>query len=231
MRHMPNPSHSSRFYHPHNIGWAVQIIQLLVMQSPLFPRYLVPPRSKYSPQHHVLLGSVLKHAQLDRHYEERKVYLPALWCLFTYRTTALHQEPTDRPTTATPSEADTCCRNQKNFQPFIPLEFHSESTKTCQLIPNPYHIFQLPVLVLLARPRLGLPRCFFHSTFIFSWTAWRSKMGSTVCPETIRTDSVVKQLWVSLLTKSTAAVVVRVQQPTVHLVWSFAKYIPAFTRS
>ena len=25
-RHMPCPSHSSRFYHPHNIGWAVQII-------------------------------------------------------------------------------------------------------------------------------------------------------------------------------------------------------------
>ena len=31
-RHMPRPSHSSQFYHPHNIGW-VQIIQLLVMQS------------------------------------------------------------------------------------------------------------------------------------------------------------------------------------------------------
>ena len=29
------------------------------MQSPPFPRYLVPPRSKYSPQHHIL-----KHAQL-----------------------------------------------------------------------------------------------------------------------------------------------------------------------
>ena len=29
------------------------------MQSPPFPRYLVPPRSKYSPQH-----SVLKHPQL-----------------------------------------------------------------------------------------------------------------------------------------------------------------------
>ena len=29
------------------------------MQSPPFPRYLVPPRSKYSPQHHVL-----KHTQL-----------------------------------------------------------------------------------------------------------------------------------------------------------------------
>ena len=24
-RNMPSPSHSSRFYHPHNIGWAVQI--------------------------------------------------------------------------------------------------------------------------------------------------------------------------------------------------------------
>ena len=26
-RHMPSPSHSSRFYHPHNIGWGVQIIK------------------------------------------------------------------------------------------------------------------------------------------------------------------------------------------------------------
>ena len=24
--HMPSPSHSSRFYHPHNIGWGVQIM-------------------------------------------------------------------------------------------------------------------------------------------------------------------------------------------------------------
>ena len=58
-RHMPCPSHSSRFYHPHCIGWGVQIIYLFVMQSHPFPRYLVPPRSKYSPQHHVL-----KHPQL-----------------------------------------------------------------------------------------------------------------------------------------------------------------------
>ena len=33
--------------------------ELLVMQSPPVPRYLIPPRSKYSPQHHVL-----KHPQL-----------------------------------------------------------------------------------------------------------------------------------------------------------------------
>ena len=29
--YMPRPSHSSLFYHPHKIGWAVQIIQLLIM--------------------------------------------------------------------------------------------------------------------------------------------------------------------------------------------------------
>ena len=58
-RHMPSPSHSSRFYHPHNIGLGVQVIEPLVMQFPPFPRHLVLPRSKYSPQHHVL-----KHPQL-----------------------------------------------------------------------------------------------------------------------------------------------------------------------
>ena len=37
-RRMPSPSHSSRFYHPHNIGWGIQIVKLLVMQFPPFPR-------------------------------------------------------------------------------------------------------------------------------------------------------------------------------------------------
>jgi hypothetical protein len=32
---MPSPSHSSRFYHPHDNGWGVQIIWLLVMQRTL----------------------------------------------------------------------------------------------------------------------------------------------------------------------------------------------------
>ena len=30
-RNMPSPSHSSRFYHPHNIGSGVQIIKFLIM--------------------------------------------------------------------------------------------------------------------------------------------------------------------------------------------------------
>ena len=44
-QNMPSPSRSSWFYHPHDIGWGVQIIYLLVMQSPPFPRYRVPHRS------------------------------------------------------------------------------------------------------------------------------------------------------------------------------------------
>ena len=56
-RHMPSPSHSSRFYHPNNIGWWVQIIQLLIMQLPPFHCYLVPPRPKYSSQHPILKQS------------------------------------------------------------------------------------------------------------------------------------------------------------------------------
>jgi len=57
-RYMPRPSHYSRFHHPSNIGWAVQITQLLIMQFPPLPCYLVPPRPKYSSQH-----PILKHPQ------------------------------------------------------------------------------------------------------------------------------------------------------------------------
>jgi len=57
-RYMPSPSNSSRFDHPNNIGWAIQIIQLLVMQLPPLSFYLVPLRPKFSPQH-----PILKHPQ------------------------------------------------------------------------------------------------------------------------------------------------------------------------
>ena len=45
---MHRPPNSSRFDHPNNIGWAVQIIKLLIMSLSPLPRYLVPPRTKYS---------------------------------------------------------------------------------------------------------------------------------------------------------------------------------------
>ena len=57
-RYMPCPSHSSRFYHPNDIGWAVTDHQAL--HSVAFPLqcYLGSLRPKYSPQH-----PILKHPQ------------------------------------------------------------------------------------------------------------------------------------------------------------------------
>ena len=57
-RYMPRSAHSSQFYHPNNIGWGVQIFQLLIMQFPPPSCYLVPPMPIYSPQH-----PILKHPQ------------------------------------------------------------------------------------------------------------------------------------------------------------------------
>ena len=60
-RYMSRPSHSSRFYHPNNIWWAVQIIKLLIMQFSPLPCYLVPLRPKYSSQHPFLTRSTSCH--------------------------------------------------------------------------------------------------------------------------------------------------------------------------
>jgi hypothetical protein len=49
--YMSRPSHLSRVYHPHNIGWGVQTTKLLIMYFFLLPCYLAPLSSKYSPQH------------------------------------------------------------------------------------------------------------------------------------------------------------------------------------
>ena len=56
--YMPQPSHSSLFYHPNSIGWAVRIIKLFNLLFFPFPCYFVPLRPKYSPQH-----PILKHPQ------------------------------------------------------------------------------------------------------------------------------------------------------------------------
>jgi hypothetical protein len=55
---MLRPSHSSRFYHPHNCGWAVQIVKLNFMRFYTLPCELVQLSPKYSPQH-----PILKHPQ------------------------------------------------------------------------------------------------------------------------------------------------------------------------
>ena len=45
--YMPIPSYCSQFYQPQNIGWKVQIIELLIMQLLPLLCYLVPFRPKY----------------------------------------------------------------------------------------------------------------------------------------------------------------------------------------
>jgi hypothetical protein len=55
---MPRPSHSSWFYHPHNKVWGVQSMKLLITKFSSLPCYLVPLRTKYSPQY-----PILKHPQ------------------------------------------------------------------------------------------------------------------------------------------------------------------------
>jgi hypothetical protein len=42
LRYMPRPSNSSRFYHPHNSGWGVQIMMLLIINFSPQPCYIVP---------------------------------------------------------------------------------------------------------------------------------------------------------------------------------------------
>ena len=58
-RYLPRPSHSSRFYHPHDMGWAVQNIKFLITEFSTFPCYLIPLGPKYSPLH-----PILRHPQL-----------------------------------------------------------------------------------------------------------------------------------------------------------------------
>ena len=52
--YMPRQSHSSRVYHPNNIGWGVEIHQLVIMQLHPLTCYLIPPGPNYSPQHPIL---------------------------------------------------------------------------------------------------------------------------------------------------------------------------------
>jgi len=52
--YMPQPSHSSWFDHPHNIGRGVQNIKLLIMLSFQLHYYVVPLRSKCLSHHPIL---------------------------------------------------------------------------------------------------------------------------------------------------------------------------------
>jgi hypothetical protein len=55
---MPRSCHSSWFDHPNNVWCGIQIMTLLIMQSPTVPCYLVPLKSIYVSQR-----SILEHPQ------------------------------------------------------------------------------------------------------------------------------------------------------------------------
>jgi hypothetical protein len=62
--YMPRQSHSSRFYHPHNSGWEVQIMELLIMKFSPHPCYLA------------LLGpNILLNTQFSNTFSLRILYM------------------------------------------------------------------------------------------------------------------------------------------------------------
>jgi hypothetical protein len=50
-----HPFHPPSFYHPNNIWRSLQVMKLLIMQSSPVSCYFLPLRSKYAPQHPVLI--------------------------------------------------------------------------------------------------------------------------------------------------------------------------------
>jgi hypothetical protein len=50
----PPPPRSTLFDQPNNVWWWVQIMKLHIVHLSPFSYYLIPLRSKYSPQHPVL---------------------------------------------------------------------------------------------------------------------------------------------------------------------------------
>jgi hypothetical protein len=67
----PYALHAPPISFSNNIGWAVQIIKVLIMQFSSLPCYLVPLRSKYSPQH-----PILRHPQPTSSLPTRNKFLP-----------------------------------------------------------------------------------------------------------------------------------------------------------
>jgi len=104
---MPHPSHSSRFYHPSNIGWGVQIFHLLIMQSfdpisafflmskiPFCSHCLTVPDWLHSPYRQTTL--IVKYvAQIVTGEDDGRRYRQSQWAsmremTFAYQVTAIN---------------------------------------------------------------------------------------------------------------------------------------------
>ena len=76
-RHIPSPSHSSRFYHPHNIGWGVQIISSSLrnlLHSPVTSSLLGP---------NILLNAVFYAVVTGTHYTDPTEIAKLMWLFYS----------------------------------------------------------------------------------------------------------------------------------------------------
>jgi hypothetical protein len=72
---MPRPSHFSRFYHPHNSGWGLQIMELFIMKFSPHPCYLVPLRLSWCNNKHQSInmhGMNRKNKKISSHFVHSK---------------------------------------------------------------------------------------------------------------------------------------------------------------
>jgi len=69
---MPRSSHSSRFYHPKNICWRIQIIKFIITQFSSFPCHLVPLRPKETSLNQHSISRTLPAWHQDENHSERE---------------------------------------------------------------------------------------------------------------------------------------------------------------
>ena len=106
--------YSSRLCHPNNIGWAVQIIKLLIMLFSSLPCYLDPLRPKYSPQH-----PILQHTINWKEWERNRSWPSFRYCRRTSEQNHKNYQPNYRVS------RNKQLRNLCNKHAYYPLEHNT----------------------------------------------------------------------------------------------------------
>ena len=127
--YIPHPSHFSQFYHPKNIGWAVQIIKF-----PPLPSHLAPLRPKYSPNtlflHPLSLHSSLSVSDQIPHPYKTSAKIPmkqyiatkyALLCFLQLpqHTAIISLSNTNRFVSTPHSELSVKCKQNHKYQSIL----------------------------------------------------------------------------------------------------------------
>ena len=125
--HMPRPSHSSRFYHPHNIGWGVRIFSLLCDRGEKI---------------RTALGTIKgSHAERDNYYEQWSTS-----CLYAVRLISWLFTGRRGKSFARKSDTGTGYVSNTNQQfRTIYKEFHFQECFHNQLTNTPFHYTHLQI--------------------------------------------------------------------------------------